>query len=50
MITPFLAEEGSLLVRLLIAHFVADFLLQSDKSVKNKELKYSVQVRFINIC
>ncbi|MEO5995614.1 MAG: DUF3307 domain-containing protein [Chitinophagaceae bacterium] len=39
MISPFSSEEISLLVRLLIAHCVTDFLLQSEKSVKNKRKK-----------
>lgn len=37
MVTPFTYEEGSILVRLLIAHCLADFFLQSDKAVKEKE-------------
>lgn len=39
MITPFTTEEGSLLVRILLAHCIADFLLQSAKSVKAKQEK-----------
>lgn len=39
MITPFLNEEGSLLVRLLLAHFISDFFLQSDRAVKSKKEK-----------
>lgn len=37
MITPFTTEEGSLLVRILIAHCITDFLLQSAKSIKAKQ-------------
>ena len=39
MISPFTSEEASLLLRLLIAHCVTDFLLQTEKSVKNKRQK-----------
>ena len=39
MITPFTTEEGSLLVRILIAHCITDFLLQSAKGVKSKQEK-----------
>jgi len=39
MISPFTPEETSLLIRLLIAHCLTDFLFQSDKSVKNKQQK-----------
>jgi hypothetical protein len=37
MITPFTTEEGSLLVRILIAHCTTDFILQSAKSIKDKQ-------------
>jgi hypothetical protein len=36
MTTPFTQEEASILVRLLLAHFIADFFLQTDKGVKDK--------------
>jgi hypothetical protein len=39
MITPFTYEEGSILVRLIIAHCLADFFLQSNKAVEDKERK-----------
>lgn len=37
MTVPFTYEEGSLFVRLLIAHIITDFVLQTDRSVANKE-------------
>ena len=39
MIAPFTYEEGSILIRLLIAHFVADFFLQSSAGVQDKNRK-----------
>src|SRR5690349_9726002 len=37
--TPFSYEEASILVRLLIAHCITDFLLQSNKSILDKRRK-----------
>ncbi len=39
MVTPFTYEEGSILVRLVIAHCLADFFLQSNKAVEEKQRK-----------
>ncbi|HEX8277936.1 MAG TPA: DUF3307 domain-containing protein, partial [Segetibacter sp.] len=39
MATPFTYEEGSILIRLLIAHCIGDFFLQSNKAIKEKESK-----------
>ncbi len=39
MITPFTDAEGSILVQLLIAHCITDFLIQSNKGVRDKEEK-----------
>lgn len=36
MITLFTTEQGNLLIRLLLAHIAADFILQSANMVKNK--------------
>lgn len=35
-LTFFTADQGNLLIRVLIAHFLSDFVLQSDTMVKNK--------------
>lgn len=39
MNSPFTYEEGSLLVRLLMAHIITDFILQSKKGIDNKNDK-----------
>ncbi|HVG11992.1 MAG TPA: DUF3307 domain-containing protein, partial [Flavisolibacter sp.] len=39
MTTPFTDAEGSILVQLLIAHCITDFLIQSNKGVRDKEEK-----------
>ena len=39
MVAPFTCAEGSILVRLVIAHCIADFFLQSNSAVKEKESK-----------
>lgn len=39
MITPFTYSEGNILVKLLIAHCISDFLLQSSKGIKSKQTK-----------
>ena len=39
MVAPFTYAEGSILVRLIITHCIADFFLQSNNAVKEKESK-----------
>ncbi|MFM9986256.1 MAG: DUF3307 domain-containing protein [Flavobacteriales bacterium] len=36
VLTFFTPEEGNLLIRILLAHFAADFLFQTDRMVQNK--------------
>jgi len=33
----FTTEEGNFIVRMLIAHFIADFVMQTDKMVESKK-------------
>ncbi len=48
----FSTEQGNLLIRLLLAHIISDFILQTDKMVQNKkwfsrEMGYHIGILFI---
>ena len=38
MMSPFTYEQWSLLIRILMAHFIVDFFLQSNKAVQEKNI------------